>query len=292
LRNFEYYAASSLQEACTLLEDGGEGARALAGGQSLIPLMKIGLTDISRIVDLKKIPGLSYIRIEGNELAIGALCTHDEVAHSDILKGRAPLISETARKIGHSQIRNRGTFGGSLCHADPSADLLPTMLTLDATMVLQNSHGGTRKIRALDFFKGAFSTALERGELLQEVRIPTPPAGTMYSFQKLSMPIGGFALVLASTLLELEGELCKKAKISIGGVTEIPFRAFTTERALTGQSLGDAKKINWAADLATENVKLMDGLGYPKELTARLVRTGTRRGLKEALDRGEDARHD
>jgi CO/xanthine dehydrogenase FAD-binding subunit len=285
LKNFEYYYPNSLTEACALLEGKGEGARALAGGQSLIPIMKLGLSDVTCVVDLKRIPDLSYIRKEGSELVIGALATHSEVAHSELLRSILPLISETARKIGHVQIRNRGTIGGSLCHADPSADLPPTMLTLNATLVVQNKDGRARTIRASDFFRGVFSTALEKGEILREVRIQIPPSGSKYSFQKLTMPTGGFALVLASTMLHIEASVCKSARVSIGGVTEKPFRATMTESALTDKKLSDLdeRAILSAAHMATQDVKLMEGLEYPKELVVRLTTAATRRSIADAL---------
>lgn len=289
LRNFEYYSPSSLSEACTLLEENGEGARALAGGQSLIPIMKLGLADITCIVDLKRIQDLSYIRREGNELAIGSLATHTEVSASDLVMSQCPLLSETAKKIGHVQIRNRGTVGGSLCHSDPSADYPPTMLTLNATFVAQRGDSKTRRIKASDFFKGVFSTSLEKGELLKEVRIPTPPAGSKYSFQKLMMPKGGFALVLVSTMINFEGNLAGNTAVSIGGVTETPFRATKVEENLLNRTRSDLNErvVATAAARALENVELSDGLEYPRDLVSKLVVTTTKHSIVNALGSGQ-----
>lgn len=289
LQNFEYYSPSSLSEACTLLAERGEGAKALAGGQSLIPIMKLGLADITCIVDLKRIPGLSYIRREGNELAIGALATHTEVAASDLVISQCPLLSETAKKIGHVQIRNRGTIGGSLCHSDSSADYPPTMLTLNATFVAQGRDGKSRSIKASDFFKGIFSTSLEKGELLKEVRIPIPPAGSRYSFQKLPMPKGGFALVLVSTMINFEGDFARSAAVSVGGVTETPFRSTLIEQNFVGKTKSDLNEpvITTVSAKAIENVKLSEGLDYPRDLVSKLVVTTTKRSIVNALGSGQ-----
>lgn len=288
LRNFEYYSPNSLSEACKLLEENGEGARALAGGQSLIPIMKLGLADIACIVDLKRIPDLSYIRREGTELAIGSLVTHTEVSASELVSSQCPLLSETARKIGHVQIRNRGTMGGSLCHSDTSADYPPTMLTLNARFVAQRSDGKTRIIKASDFFKGIFSTSLEKGELLKEVRIPIPPAGSKYSFQKLMMPKGGFALVLVSTMINFQGNFARSAAVSIGGVTETPFRATQIEENFVGKTEGDLNErvIATIVAKALENVKLSEGLDYPIDLVSKLMVTTTKRSIVNALGSG------
>jgi aerobic carbon-monoxide dehydrogenase medium subunit len=281
LKDFEYFAPQSLLEACSLLEERGDGAKALAGGQSLIPIMKLGLADVTCIVDLKKIPNLNSITRNGKEVAIGALATHSDVASSQMVRDLVPLLAETARKIGHTQIRNRGTIGGSLCHCDPSADLPPTMLSLEANFVLQRKDGKTRKVRASEFFQGVFTTALQRGELLKEVRIPIPAEESGYSFQKLTMPMGGFAMVLVSTLLHIEKGIYRNAAVSIGGVTEVPFRATNTENTLIGKKVGD-QVVSSAASRSLENVKMMQELEYPQELVTKLAITTTRRSLAGA----------
>ena len=231
MKEFQYFTPDSLDQACQILKE-REGAKVLAGGQSLIPVMKMGLSDISSIVDLKKIANLSYIRRENNENAIGALTTHSEIARSELLRAYLPMLAETASKIGHTQIRNRGTIGGSICHADPAADLPATALALDATMVLQRGNS-QRQIKANQFFKGVFETALEKGELLREIRFEIP-RGASSAFLKLTLPIGGFALVVVSCLLWIEGDNCKQSSIAIGGVTETPFRARKSEEYLQG----------------------------------------------------------
>ncbi len=249
--------------------------------------MKLGLTDVGFIIDLKRIPDLSYVRRENDTLAIGALTTHGEVASSQIIKDTIPLLAETAERIAHTQIRNRGTIGGSLCHCDPSADLPPTMLTLGAAMVLQCGSGQERTVSAVDFFKGMFESDVRKGELLREVRIPVPEKGSGYSFQKLTMPMGGFALVTVSVLLKMQYGVCKGLALSIGGVGEKPFRAIRTEEYLLGKEIANSESnvIRDAAELTVEGVELLEGMQYPEDFVTRMVKVTTRRALISAFER-------
>ena len=284
MKEFQYFTPSTLEQACQILKE-QEGAKVLAGGQSLIPVMKLGLSDISSIVDLKKIANLLYIRKDSNEIAIGALTTHSEISRSELLRSELPLLAETAGKIGHTQIRNRGAIGGSLSHADPAADLPATTLALDATMVLQKDNS-QRKVKADQFFKGVFETALEKGELLKEVRFEIPK-GSSRAFLKLTLPIGGFALVVVSCLLWLKGDQCEKSSIAIGGVTETPFRAGASEEYLKGQRLDD-NRIAGAAEKSLEGISIMQGLGYPEEYVEKMIKVETKRAIRLALTRSKE----
>lgn len=285
MKEFQYFTPSTLEQACQILKE-QEGAKVLAGGQSLIPVMKLGMSDISSIVDLKKIANLSYIRKESNEIAIGALTTHSEIAKSEIIRSDLPLLAETAGKIGHTQIRNRGTIGGSICHADPAADLPATTLALNATMVLQKDNS-QRQVKADQFFKGVFETAVEKGELLKEIRFEIP-RGSSSAFLKLTLPIGGFALVVVSCLLWLEGDNCTKASIAIGGVTETPFRATGSEEYLKGQRLDDNRITGAAAEKSLDGISIMQGLGYPQDYIERMVKVETKRAIRLALTRSRE----
>lgn len=286
LKNFQYFAPHSIEEACMLLEKNVGESRPLAGGQSLIPLMKLGLADVKSIVDLKKIPNLDYVRKEDNQLAIGALTTHSELVDSDVLSMFLPLLADTARAIGHPQIRNRGTIGGSISHCDPSADYPPTLVTLDAKMVTRKTKGRERLIRADDFFKGVFETSLEEGELLTEIRVPIPPQGSRYSYQKLVMPNGGFAMVLVSVMLIMERNVCKNAKITVGGVTEHPFRATMSEETLVDKNLDYMSVISASSNHVLDDVEVMSGIEYPHQLVEKMVRVYTRRALTSAIEIG------
>ncbi len=167
IKAFEYYAPDSIKEAIDLLRKYGDKAKILAGGQSLIPIMKLGLSDFEHLIDLKRISDMNYIKDTGKDsIAIGALAKHAEVENSSILAENCPLLCETAKLIGHPQIRNKGTIGGSLCHCDPSADLLPTIVALDATLKVEGP-SETKTFSTEEFFKGVFSTALGPSEILK-----------------------------------------------------------------------------------------------------------------------------
>lgn len=285
MRDFAYFAPSTIEQACEILQERGDGAKLLAGGQSLIPVMKMGLSEISFIVDLKRVADLTYIREDKNEIAIGALTTHSEIAKSELLRSALPLLAETASKIGHTQIRNRGTIGGSICHADPAADLPTTAVALNAMMVLQGAKNSQRQVRAGQFFRGVFETALEKGEVLREIRFEIPK-GASSAFLKLTSPIGGFALVVVSCLLWVDAGYCKKASIAIGGVTETPFKAIKSEEYLSGYTLDDTRIAN-AADKSLEQISIMQGLGYSQEFVERIIKVQTKRVLHRALARSE-----
>ena len=188
IQEFSYFAPKTIEEACSLLYQYGDDAKALAGGQSLIPLMKLNLIQAQKIVDLKRIPGLSFISLrDGNSgLEIGALEKHSEIAASLVIKKFAPILADTAVGIGHPLIRNRGTIGGSICHCDPAADYGPTMLVLESEMSLVSMGGSRRKIPAADFFRGTFETALTKGEILEKIIIPLPSKSQGYSVKKLN----------------------------------------------------------------------------------------------------------
>ncbi|MCL5067888.1 MAG: FAD binding domain-containing protein [Thaumarchaeota archaeon] len=192
INSFKYCAPTTLEEACSFLYDQGEEAKLLAGGQSLIPLLKLNLIKPRYVVDLKRIPDLSFISLDQSEdaLEIGALTTHSEIVRSSLVCHFTPLLAETALGIGHPLIRNRGTIGGSLCHCDPAADYCPTMLVLEAEMTVVGSGGVTRTVSSKDFIKGTFETDLRRGELLKKVRIKNSNKeneATGYSIKKLKL---------------------------------------------------------------------------------------------------------
>lgn len=231
--SFHYYRARSLQEALDLLSGAAANGKLLAGGQSLIPLMNLRLARPEALIDLNSIPGLSYIRSEGNKIAIGALTRHREMEFSELLAKELPLLAEAIPQIGHPAIRNRGTLGGSLAHADPAAELPCVLTALDARMVAA-APNGERVIRAEDFFTGFYATALADNEILKEVRIPLDrhPAG--WSFVEFVRRHGDFALAEASVLLFADGagDRCMSARVVIGGSVEKPVRVQDVEKLI------------------------------------------------------------
>ena len=199
---FDYHAPSTLDEALNVASQLGQDAKFIAGGQSLVPMMNFRLVHPSHLIDLNGIAALSYLRIEGGELCIGAMTRHRQVELSPIVREGWPLISECMPFVAHVQIRNRGTLGGSLSHADPAAELPAVMTALEAKFVLR-SNRATRTLAAKDFFVGTLTTATEPGELLTEVRVPALPRATGWAFDELSRRRGDFALVGAAALVHL-----------------------------------------------------------------------------------------
>ncbi len=235
--SFGYQAPASLEEAFGLLQEHGEDGKLLAGGHSLIPAMKLRLTQPEVLIDLRRIPGLSGIRVDGENLVIGALTTHTEVATSEPVRGLLPGLADTAAVIGDLQVRNRGTMGGSVAHADPAADLPVTLTALGASFVLASS-AGERTVPADDFFVDFFTTALEPHEILTAIRIPLPPSPVRTSYAKLPHPASGYVVVSAAAALSVdETGACTGARLVLGGVAGTPHRATAAENALAGQAL-------------------------------------------------------
>ncbi|HEY7065793.1 MAG TPA: xanthine dehydrogenase family protein subunit M [Chloroflexota bacterium] len=235
--SFGYYAARSVDEAVALLERHGDEAKLLAGGMSLIPAMKLRLAQPVALIDLGPIAALRGVRQDGDTLVIGALTLHADVAASDLVRERLPGLAEAAERIGDVQVRNRGTIGGSVAHADPKADLPVILVALDTAVVVQGP-GGARTVPIEAFFVDYYTTALEPNEVLTEVRVPLPGPGTGTAYAKLGHPASGYVVVSAGVKLTLDAaDACTAARVAIGGVSSVPLRATATEAALVGQPL-------------------------------------------------------
>lgn len=236
--DFEYHAPASVEEAVSLLERLGEEAKVLAGGHSLVPAMRFRLAQPQHLVDINRIGALSYIREEGGFLRIGALTRESELEHSALVRERYPLLAEAGRVIADPLVRNRGTIGGNLAHADPANDHPAVMLAYGATVVARGP-GGTREIAIDDFFTGLFENALAPGELLVEVRIPSPGPGQGGAYRKLERKVGDYATAAVAAQLTLDGDTCTAARIGLTNVSAVPMRATGAERALVGNALTD-----------------------------------------------------
>ncbi|MDA4129740.1 MAG: xanthine dehydrogenase family protein subunit M [Thaumarchaeota archaeon] len=284
LKPFEYSAPQSLQEACKLLEQ-HEDAKALAGGQSLLPIMKLNLTEVTHLVDLKRIPNLSFIEInkDTNSLNVGALTTHAEVAGSNVVKKTVPLLAETESRIGHPLVRNRGTIGGSISHCDPSGDLCVTSLALDSIMTIAKSDNSRRLVPARDFFQGTFTTALKKGEILEKISFPIPARGTGWAFEKLTMGHGDFPLIVVSVVLRVENEKCVSAAIALGGVADRAVRFPRAEDKLKGRKVS-AVDIDKAAAIAEEESKPEADIDVSAEYKKKMIRVFVRRALTKAIE--------
>jgi aerobic carbon-monoxide dehydrogenase medium subunit len=226
---FEYHRPTSLDEALSLLGE-IEDSRPLAGGHSLLPMMKLRLAIPTALIDLSRIPGLDDISASNGGLTIGALATHAEVAGSEVAIGIAPVLPETAARIGDLQVRNCGTIGGSVAHADPGADY-PTLLKALGGTITATGKGGEREIAADDFFRGIFETALEPGELVTSIKVP---GTTGAAYVKHRHPASGYTVVGAAAVVAVEGGNCTAARLTIGGVTSPPVHATAAAEALVG----------------------------------------------------------
>ncbi len=275
--SFEYESPRSLQEAIALLAS-REDAKILAGGHSLLPAMKLRLSAPGLLVDLGRIAGLSYIREAGDQIRIGAMTTHAEVASSGLLRTRSPLLALAAARIGDVQVRNRGTLGGSLAHADPAADYPAAILALDAELVAMSGKG-ERIMLAREFFTGLFSTALRSDEILTEVRVPVT-AGMGTAYKKFAHPASGFAVVGVAALVKAAGGKIESVAVGITGVAQAAYRAGAVEKAVRGKPLNE---IAAAAQRATDGVEAPLGDYFASaEYRRHMAGVYTRRALEEA----------
>jgi carbon-monoxide dehydrogenase medium subunit len=235
--SFNYLPARSVEEALQLLNKHGEDAKFLAGGHSLIPAMKLRLAVPRYLIDLGTIPGLSGIRIDGETLAIGALTVHADVASSDLVRKHVPGLSDAALEIGDVQVRNRGTIGGSIAHADPGADFPVILSALGAFFMLQ-SPSGSRTVAAEDFFLDFYTTAMSPNEMLTEIRVPIPSSGAGSAYAKLRNPASGYIVVSAGALIQRQPSgACLSSRVTLGGLGGAPVRAIATEMELQGKPL-------------------------------------------------------
>ena len=238
---FEYFAPTSLAEALELLEEHGDDAKVLAGGQSLMPMLNMRLAQPKVVIDINRIPGLDYISPTPEDgLAIGALTRQRTVEKSDVIRERIPVLAAAIPSIGHFQIRNRGTVGGSISHADPAAELPAICLALGGELVL-SSASDQRVLKAEDFFLAPLTTAIRPEELLTEIRLPARTEEWRWGFEEVCRRQGDFAMVGAVSLLEMDGGgVCKSACITMFGVGGTPLRISRAEEALLGNPISDS----------------------------------------------------
>ncbi|MGO9497257.1 MAG: FAD binding domain-containing protein [Solirubrobacteraceae bacterium] len=273
---FDYTAPDTLEEAIQAVTDGGEDAKLLAGGHSLLPLMKLRLAAPSLLVDLRKVPGLHGIQRENGNWRIGALTLHAALEHTPDLG----IVSKTAGTIADPQVRNRGTIGGSLAHGDPASDLPAVMLICDASVTLQGAGGNQRSVAANDLFRNYLETAIEPAEVLTEVRMPVYD-GWGYSYQKFNRRSEDWAMVAVSVLVKQTGDVCEDVRVGLTNMASVPLRAGAVEEALRGQPL-NKESIARAAEQAAEGTDPPADLNASAEYKRHLARVLTRRALEEA----------
>src|SRR5256884_3234294 len=283
---FDYFAPATLDEALALLAEHGGDAKPLAGGQSLLPAMNFRLARPAVLVDLNRIAELAYVRADSG-VSIGAMTRQRTVERSDVVARAAPLLAEAMPSIAHPQIRNRGTVGGSIAHADPSAELPAVMLALEARFQARSATG-ERSIPAGEFFKGMLETALEPGELLVEIAIPPLPGRSGTAFVEMARRHGDYALVGVAAVVTLDPRgRCKTARRSMLSVGDGPIRATEAEKVLAGQTPSE-ELLRAAADAAaTRDVDPPSDIHASAAYRRPLVAVLTRRALARAFERAE-----
>jgi carbon-monoxide dehydrogenase medium subunit len=282
--SFEYHAPTSVRDALGLLGQFKDDAKILAGGHSLIPMMKLRLAQPKHLVDLRKVPGLAGIKEDGGALAIGALTTHWQVESSALVKSKAPVLSEVAGIIGDPAVRNLGTVGGSIAHADPAADWPAIMIALGAEMVCEGTKG-RRTVKVDDWFQGLMATALRDDELLVEVRVPLQPARSGAAYMKFPHPASRFAVVGVAAAVTLDGQgAASKVGVGVTGAGTKAVRAKGVEGAASGKKL-DAASIEAAAQKAAEGVDVQADLQGSVEYKSHLCRVFAKRALAAAVSR-------
>jgi carbon-monoxide dehydrogenase medium subunit len=280
---FEYYAPRSLNDALSYLASHREDVKILSGGQSLMPLLKMRLSKPAYIIDIGRIPGLDAITEQGASLIVGALVTHVQIESSDLLKAKCPLLPRTATTIADVQVRNRGTLGGSIAHADPAGDWPAAILALEAEIKVAGPNG-ERWIKADDFFLGLLMSVLEPDEIVTAIKVPVT-GNDKTAYLKAAVRSSGFAVVGVAVRLALDGAgTCARSAIGITGVTDKAYRAHRVEQMLIGKEL-DEKTIADAAAEATRNIDVIEDINGSSEYRSELTRVYVARAIQSALSR-------
>jgi carbon-monoxide dehydrogenase medium subunit len=284
--SFEYHAPGTVQEALSLLGKLGDDAKLLAGGHSLIPMMKLRLAQPKHVIDLRKVPNLVGVKQDGNTIVVGAMTTHWQVESAPVLREKLPIVSDTAGVIGDPAVRNVGTIGGSLAHADPAADMPATAIAVGFEFVCEGAKG-KRTVKVDDWFQGLMATAVKEDEILVEIRIPTWPAGSGGAYLKFPHPASRFAVVGAAAMITLDGKgVCTKAGVGITGAGTKAVRAKGVEAGLAGKTL-DQATIEAAAQKAAEGVDVQADLQGSVEYKSHLCRVFARRAIEAAVKRAK-----
>jgi len=279
---FEYHAATSVQDAIRLLAE-HEDAKVLAGGHSLLPMMKLRFAEPAHLVDINGVGELKGIQLEGDTLRIGAMTTESELIASEVLQQHCPLLVEAARLVADPQVRNRGTLGGDVAHGDPGNDHPAVMLALDAEFLIEGPNG-ERSAPANGFFLGTYWTGLEEGELLTAIRIPVLQSGTGYGYNKLKRKTGDYATAGSPVVLSLDGDRCREIRIGLTNVAPMAIRAEPAEDLLRGQVITEAL-IEQAAEQVMAACDPAEDLRGDVEYKTHMAAEMARRSIRDALAR-------
>jgi aerobic carbon-monoxide dehydrogenase medium subunit len=283
--SFEYLAPKSKSEAVELLTQYGEDAKVLAGGQSLVPMMKLRVARPKYLIDINRIADLAYVREQNGKLHCGTMTRHVQMEESPLLKEKIPMLSQAASVIGDAQVRNRGTLGGALVEADPSGDWGPVVLALNAQMKCVGSQG-ERLISATDFFTFAYTAALESNEILTEIIFPVPNGGAVGTYAKLERVAGDFAIASAAVQMRLDSDgVCRSIGVGVTGGASVPQKAFSVETLLSGKKI-TPEIINEAAHIVQEDADPIEDLrgsaAYKKKALAAILKRALRDAVQKA----------
>ncbi len=279
--SFDYVRARNLNDALKAM---GKNSKVIAGGHSLLPLLRFRLAQPDRLIDIGQLPQLKGIKKAGGGLKIGAATTYRELLESKDVKALYPLIAEVTEHIGDLQVRNAGTIGGGLAHADPAADMPPVMLVLDATFALQ-SKGGKRSVPARKFFKGPFTTALKPNELLVEIQLRAPPKGAGTAYASFEQAASGYALAGAAVLIAVAKGMITRADLAFTGLADAPFLAPAAAKLVGTQ--GGSDLIAQVTSLAVAGVEANDDIHANADYRKHIAAVAARRALTEALARAK-----
>lgn len=285
---FDYVAPPTLDEALASLGERGDEAKVMAGGQSLIPLMKLRLATPSLVVDLGRVDDLVFLTRAGSTVRIGARARHCDIESSAEMRSALPILHDAVRQISDPLVRNMGTAAGSICHADPAGDWGAVMIALGATYVLR-SRRGERIVAAVDFLTGPYSTVLEPDEVMTEIRVPVPQGRSGGSYQKLERRVGDFATVGAAVQVEMDGGVIRRAGIGLTAVGPTNLRATAAEQALAGQRPGE-EVVAEAGRLAAQACEPRSDLRGSADYKRDVARVFVQRGLRAALRQAEEVR--
>lgn len=288
--SFDYHSPTSLEEAITLLNDLGEDAKILAGGHSLIPMMKLRLAEPVHLVDINGLSDLNYIKEDGSYLCIGAMTREATLEISELIADKYPILKDTSEVIADPLVRNLATVGGNIAHGDPANDHPATMVALDAEIVVRGPvgllSGGKRTISIDDFFVGPLMTALEDNEILTEIKVPTPEGKFGASYHKLERKVGDYAIAGVAAALYFDGDTCSKAGIGLTNVGPTPVRAIKAQDALVGTTISQENADKAGELAATESQPVGDHRGS-EDYKRAMVKTMTVRAIMQAKARAE-----
>jgi carbon-monoxide dehydrogenase medium subunit len=284
---FDYHRPKSLDEAVALLAEHGDDGRLIAGGHSLIPMMKLRLANPAHLIDLGAVAALRGIEEAGGAVRIGAMTTQAEIIASALLAGKVPILRETALQIADPQVRSLGTTGGNVANGDPGNDMPAVMMALGASF-LARGPSGERAISARDYYRGAFATALAETEVLTAISIPIPPAGHGWAYEKMKRKVGDYATAAAAVILVMEGGACRDARIALTNLADTPLYAADAASALVGTAVDDAATLKAVAAAVGITAPASDLRG-PPEFRRHVAGVMVGRALRRARERARRA---